>query len=61
MLSKGASARVTVKVRTEPGIPLEPFAANKGMGRIALRRQGETVAAGAFHSPVPIGSGTDAT
>lgn len=53
MLSKGSSARVVIKLRSDAsqgptiGIPLEIFAVNKGMGRIALRRAGETVAAGA--------------
>lgn len=52
MVSKGASARVQVKLRTSGSsakknrIPLETFASNKSMGRILLRRGGETVAAG---------------
>ena len=34
-------------------IPLEPFSTNKEMGRILIRRGGETIAAGecALHSP----------
>jgi elongation factor 1 alpha-like protein len=28
------------------GIPIEPFSANKDMGRVLLRRAGETIAAG---------------
>ncbi|BGP48462.1 hypothetical protein JCM10450v2_004338 [Rhodotorula kratochvilovae] len=52
MLTKGVSARIRVQLRAAPGagrtggIPLEPFAANKGMGRVLFRRNGETVAAG---------------
>lgn len=33
-------------------IPLEPFAVNKEMGRILIRRNGETVAAGESILPV---------
>lgn len=53
MVGKGASAQIVVKLRSStgssvvsPAIPLEPFAVNKGMGRILLRRSGESVAAG---------------
>lgn len=52
MVSKGASARVQIKLRPHGNsgkparIPLETFAANKSMGRVLLRRAGETVAAG---------------
>ena len=31
---------------TTPGIPLETFASNKDMGRVLIRRGGETIAAG---------------
>ncbi|GAA6051069.1 hypothetical protein JCM3770_005483 [Rhodotorula araucariae] len=49
MLTKGVSARIRVQLRAGAGaggIPLEPFGANKGMGRVLFRRNGETVAAG---------------
>ena len=52
MLSSGVSARVVVKLRSSQSstnkavIPIEPFSVNKAMGRILLRRGGETVAAG---------------
>ncbi|EKM80415.1 hypothetical protein AGABI1DRAFT_58185 [Agaricus bisporus var. burnettii JB137-S8] len=52
VLSKGASAEVEISLRgtdnnvPSKGIPLEQFAANKDMGRILLRRNGETIAAG---------------
>ncbi|GAA5893986.1 hypothetical protein JCM5296_004125 [Sporobolomyces johnsonii] len=51
MLTKGTSARVHVQLRPAAGgrssaIPLEPFSANKSMGRVLFRRNGETVAAG---------------
>lgn len=55
VLTKGTSAEVQISLR--PGgfsgpsskplpIPLEPFAVNKEMGRILIRRGGETIAAG---------------
>jgi len=55
VLGKGISARVEITLRSStmsgPGghgsaIPLEPFRINKDMGRVLLRRNGETVAAG---------------
>ena len=52
MISRGMSARVRIQVRpsgssvNSNAIPLETFAVNKAMGRILLRRGGETVAAG---------------
>lgn len=55
VLPKGTSAEVQIALRhsqvtgnaqTARGIPLEPFAANKDMGRILIRRGGETIAAG---------------
>ncbi|GAA5857668.1 hypothetical protein JCM1840_000858 [Sporobolomyces johnsonii] len=51
MLTKGTSARVHVQLRPSAGgrssaIPLESFSANKSMGRVLFRRNGETVAAG---------------
>lgn len=62
MVSKGSSARVIVSLRSSgstgkaTSIPIETFSANKNMGRILLRRGGETVAAGRrmlrFQTPV---------
>ncbi|GAA6028258.1 hypothetical protein JCM8097_006943 [Rhodosporidiobolus ruineniae] len=50
MVTKNSSARVKIQLRPAVGgrnaIPIEPFAVNKGMGRVVLRRNGETVAAG---------------
>ncbi|KIY45914.1 hypothetical protein FISHEDRAFT_48274 [Fistulina hepatica ATCC 64428] len=52
MLSKGMSADVEITIRSlsqnapPRAIPLETFAVNKDMGRVLLRRNGETVAAG---------------
>ncbi|KAI0254205.1 P-loop containing nucleoside triphosphate hydrolase protein [Lactifluus subvellereus] len=55
VLTKGTSAEVQITMRQAafagPGarsaaIPLEPFSANKEMGRILIRRGGETIAAG---------------
>jgi elongation factor 1 alpha-like protein len=56
MLSRNASARVKIQVRGNSGaasaalrnpvVALEPFTANKAMGRVLLRRNGETIAAG---------------
>lgn len=55
VLTRGVSAEVRITLRTasmsgpasriQP-IPLEPFAVNKEMGRLLLRRGGETIAAG---------------
>jgi len=44
-LSKGATATVRIKLENRP-IPLETFKDNKDLGRIMLRKGGETVAAG---------------
>ena len=59
VLTKGTSAEVRISLRTtsmsgpasraQP-IPLEPFATNKEMGRLLLRRGGETIAAGTNQS-----------
>lgn len=54
VLTKGTSAEVRIVLRSTMvsgtsstvRIPLETFAANKDMGRILLRRGGETIAAG---------------
>ncbi|KAJ7781566.1 P-loop containing nucleoside triphosphate hydrolase protein [Mycena metata] len=50
VLAKASSAEVQITLRstgssTRP-IPLEPYAKNKAMGRILIRREGETIAAG---------------
>ncbi|KAK7060217.1 hypothetical protein VNI00_000982 [Paramarasmius palmivorus] len=55
VLTKGASAEVQIVLRTTSlsgpsiarPIPLEPFSVNKDMGRILLRRGGETIGAAA--------------
>lgn len=44
-LSKGATAKVKIQL-TQRMIPLETFKENKQLGRILLRKGGETVAAG---------------
>ncbi|TFK56181.1 EF Tu GTP binding domain-containing protein [Heliocybe sulcata] len=55
VLTKGASAEVQITLRSSAysgpnarprPIPLETFAANKEMGRVLIRREGETIAAG---------------
>ncbi|KNZ79571.1 HBS1-like protein [Termitomyces sp. J132] len=54
VLTKGISAEVKISLRSTTlsgspmvrPVPLETFAANKDMGRILLRRGGETIAAG---------------
>lgn len=55
VLSRGTSAEVEITLRagtlSTPSavarpIPLEPFSVNKDMGRILVRRSGETIAAG---------------
>jgi elongation factor 1 alpha-like protein len=57
VLTKGTSAEVQITIRqaTFGGsgarstvIPLEPFSINKEMGRILIRRGGETIAAGKY-------------
>lgn len=54
-MTKGTSAEIEITLRGDSlsgtgaiprPIPIEPFAANKDMGRILLRRGGETIAAG---------------
>lgn len=56
VLTKGASAEVQITIRSEGGtgraysVPLEAFGTNKEMGRVLIRRGGETIAAGmGFH------------
>lgn len=52
VLTKNASAEVEISLRSAgntaglKGIPLEQFSTNKDMGRVLLRRGGETIAAG---------------
>jgi elongation factor 1 alpha-like protein len=54
VLQKGVHAQVEITLRTPsqgtvlraPSIPLEAASANKEMGRVLLRRGGETIAAG---------------
>ncbi|KAJ7667697.1 EF Tu GTP binding domain-containing protein [Mycena polygramma] len=50
VLTKTSSAEVQITLRTAGSsvrsIPVEPYAANKAMGRILVRREGETIAAG---------------
>lgn len=54
VLTKGTNAEVQITLRgTGTGtaarptlVPLEPFAVNKEMGRVLVRRGGETIAAG---------------
>ncbi|KAJ2915042.1 hypothetical protein MD484_g5392, partial [Candolleomyces efflorescens] len=55
VVAKGASAELQLTLRSTAisgaqslvrGIPMEPFSANKDMGRILIRRGGETIAAG---------------
>ncbi|KAJ2933483.1 hypothetical protein H1R20_g3626, partial [Candolleomyces eurysporus] len=55
VVAKGASAELQLTLRSTAvsgaqsvvrGIPMEPFSVNKDMGRILIRRGGETIAAG---------------
>jgi elongation factor 1 alpha-like protein len=55
VLTKGSSAEIQITLRGNGGagassavrsIPLEPFSLNKEMGRVLIRRGGETIAAG---------------
>lgn len=52
MLQKGVTATVELSLRALPGssrtatIPLETASSNKEMGRVLIRRGGETIAAG---------------
>lgn len=57
VLTKGTSAEIEITLRGDSisgtgavprPIPIESFAVNKDMGRILLRRGGETIAAGRF-------------
>ena len=57
VLTKGTSAEVHIAIRQasfggsggrSTVIPLEPFSTNKEMGRILIRRGGETIAAGKY-------------
>ena len=56
VLQKGVTATVELSLRALPGssrtatIPLETASSNKEMGRVLIRRGGETIAAG--QSPV---------
>lgn len=57
VLTKGVSAEVEITLRSAGGtgkaysVPLETFSTNKEMGRILIRRGGETIAAGMGISP----------
>lgn len=55
VLTKGTSGEVQISLRTNSlsaassntrPIPLEPFSVNKDMGRVLIRRGGETIGAG---------------
>ncbi|KAJ7688427.1 P-loop containing nucleoside triphosphate hydrolase protein [Mycena rosella] len=50
VVAKASSAEVQITLRSVGSsvrpIPLEPYAVNKAMGRILIRREGETIAAG---------------
>ncbi|KAJ7873284.1 EF Tu GTP binding domain-containing protein [Mycena olivaceomarginata] len=50
VLAKVSSAEVQITIRSTGSsgrsIPMEPYAVNKAMGRILIRREGETIAAG---------------
>ncbi|KAI0269328.1 EF Tu GTP binding domain-containing protein [Gloeopeniophorella convolvens] len=70
VLTKGASAEVQITIRpaTFAGlgarstpIPLEPFSVNKEMGRILIRRGGETIGAGQWLMFYPSTDRSDAT
>ncbi|CAO3640610.1 unnamed protein product [Cunninghamella blakesleeana] len=54
-LSKGATAKVKIQLSHRP-IPLETFKDNKQLGRIMLRKGGETVAAGVVDEILTFGS-----
>lgn len=54
-LSKGMTARVQIKL-TQRAIPLETFKDNKQLGRVMLRKDGETVAAGVVNEILTFGS-----
>ena len=65
MLTKGVSAEVQITLRSAGGtgkaysVPLETFAANKEMGRVLIRRGGETIAAGQWDPPFFSDKGDD--
>ncbi|KAJ6539040.1 EF Tu GTP binding domain-containing protein [Mycena capillaripes] len=50
VLTKASSAEVQITIRSTGSsarsIPVEPYALNKAMGRVLIRREGETIAAG---------------
>jgi elongation factor 1 alpha-like protein len=56
VLTKGVSAEIQITLRSSGGsgkaysVPLETFATNKEMGRVLIRRGGETIAAGEWKS-----------
>ncbi|KAM3581643.1 hypothetical protein VKS41_005807 [Umbelopsis sp. WA50703] len=54
-LSKGSTATVRIKLANRP-IPLETFKDNKDLGRVMLRKGGETVAAGVVTQILSFGS-----
>lgn len=63
VLTKGTSAEIEITLRGDNlsgtaapprPIPIEPFAVNKDMGRILLRRGGETIAAGRSSVDLPL-------
>ncbi|ORZ01606.1 P-loop containing nucleoside triphosphate hydrolase protein [Syncephalastrum racemosum] len=54
-LGKGSTAKVTIQL-SQRAIPLETFKENKQLGRIMLRRGGETVAAGVVDQILTFGS-----
>ncbi|KAI8640367.1 P-loop containing nucleoside triphosphate hydrolase protein [Parasitella parasitica] len=54
-LTKGMTAKIQIKLAQRP-IPLETFKDNKHLGRIMLRKDGETVAAGVVNEILTFGS-----
>jgi elongation factor 1 alpha-like protein len=54
-LTKGMTAKVQIKL-SQRAIPLETFKDNKQLGRIMLRKDGETVAAGVVNEILTFGS-----
>ncbi|KAI9257022.1 P-loop containing nucleoside triphosphate hydrolase protein [Helicostylum pulchrum] len=54
-LTKGMTAKIQIKLSQRP-IPLETFKDNKQLGRIMLRKDGETVAAGVVNDILTFGS-----
>ncbi|KAL7320896.1 hypothetical protein PS15m_000738 [Mucor circinelloides] len=54
-LSKGMTAKIQIRLSQRP-IPLETFKDNKQLGRIMLRKDGETVAAGVVNEILTFGS-----